>query len=207
MTSLLRQLGLDLNDIDQSGENTTWTKEKLVADVTDALSLISLSLPNAVGTEDIVVKLTPCQTQQNVADGRRIIYVIGVCDAHGRIIKAIPQTGGNVTSPWTRKKCRPSQFSSVESYSISSAGTLSVQPSPIAGVDTYLKVLVAKKFSEGDSVPAALVPIVKEWVLYKCLQVDDDGAEGAHVVAASHYKRFFELLQYMTNAKEAVNRE
>lgn len=206
MNDLLTQIGLDLNDIDQSGAHTTWTEDKLVADVSDALALIAASMPYSVNTEEITIKLVPCSITQDVTDGRRILSVIGQCDRHGRIINYLPKGGASDFGAWP-KRCSNKSGRQLSSYSITAGGTLSVFPAPVAGADTYLRVIVAKKFSKGDSVPASLRPAVKEWVLYKCLQVDNDGTEVASSVAAGHYKRFFDIIQYLTVAKENSDRE
>lgn len=201
MTALdvITEVSADLNDQEPGHEFARWSKDLLRAYLREAVSQISTVLSSWF-TETVIVKLTPGVGWQKACDCSKIKRILGVCDKDGTVYRYLYRMSDDDMNIWAGpiRRCPVKGDVEMISYSInaSTRDTFKIYPA-VPNKGTYYVLVECTKTTDGAdtaTISEDAEAIVKQWMLYRALSMDEENNQSIAAIAANHYKAFNDLL-------------
>lgn len=203
--SLLYDLAVDLNDAAPGHEFTTWSARQLLTYVEEGLQVACALRPDLF-LHTVVIPVTPMSTEQTACQCTRIYRVIGQSDENGKVIRELRRMRSAEEARWFGPMCGRISDKLTE-YSIDDTSNkiwLYPQVPPNKKLYLLIECAVAPEgIDDSFEVPVQLLPIVKQWVLYRAKLVDGENNPLIVQVATMHEQSFYRLLSENQFGEEA----
>lgn len=207
---LVHDVSVDLNDQARGYEYLHWTEDQLASYAIEALGWIldrdKLHLFTGQCrqklTHTVVVKIEPGMGWTKACGCYKLIRVLGECDAHGHVIRRLRNLTDDDNLSWfgdQYAKC--SRYYS--SYRMDGAivsdyddDMLRVTPPVLHGMERFVLVECRRcpcDVTDLDDIPNVLVGMVKQWMLYRALAVENENNPVFVQMAEGHKTTFFTL--------------
>lgn len=202
LPDVIREVSCDLNDQESGYEYTRWVYSQLQSYANEALTTVCLHLPSLFH-KTIVVEVAPGNNWQEACGNcHKIIRILGETTEDGvEILRPLARVADDDGMVWTGKSriCSASPYT-MRSYSVSdtSSSRFRVYP-PLPRTETPRYVLAEcvvrpSGFDDSTDVPFEVVPIIKQWMLYRALSVDSENNATITQLAGTHQQTYFKLL-------------
>lgn len=204
-TDVVQQVSTDLTDQEPGYEYARWPASQLMTFLQEAMVYVSRSLPDLF-TETVVVKLEVGNVWQQACSCERIVRVLGESDATGRrILRVLRRLVDDESLVWQSSIASRCAYTSgsfqLESYRISATSSQLFQvypPVPATEKKPHYVVVECYSYPDvagGDAVPEEIVPVCKQWMLWRALAQDSENNSAAAEVAGRHRETFFKMLE------------
>lgn len=202
VSNVIREVSLDLNDQEPGYEYTHWTYEQLKTYLAEALLMVSERFSDKF-VQHKVVKLSPGEVWQKACDCERIERVLGEVTEDGEhIIRRLSRVEDDETNTWSGPASQCHMGGDLTGYSISSTVDTLFRVYPgVSRTDRKEHYVLVECYVEPDgydddtNIPATLVSIVKQWMLYRALSMDSENNPAITQLAASHRDTYFKLVE------------
>lgn len=199
ISTLIDQLGYDLNDMDPADPHATWPEHQLASYIEEAVQVIASERPELFA-EIRILKVEPCNPVQNTCDCTHVSNVIGQVTEGGRLIKRLRLRKNNDKLIWNGPTCptNPDQFELKEYYIDSSSDLLWLYPQVPPGKDIWVMIecsVIPDGLDTTASIKPELLAAVKQWVLYRAKMVDGENNTAIVQVAQQHLTAFWQLMR------------
>lgn len=208
--NVIQEVSMDLNDQVPGYEYTRWTVVQLQSYLHEALITVSRQVKDLF-YDRVVVKLQAGAVWQSACTCTNIIRILGECNKDGDLLKYIRRSADIESNIWAGPvagRCRVlSKYYTIVGYTTSSINRneFRVTPPVPPGVNKYVLVECYKQPAAADTietVPDEIVPIIKQWMLYRALAVDSENNPTIIELADKHKSTFMELLQAAVAQRE-----
>jgi len=208
----------DLNDLDSSGQSTTFTESQILRYMNEGRCLIESLNPSFYAS--VVIFKLDTGSKQQFKDCTQVLGVIGQADCETcDITSELPKCDSDPSDRWNQcwqkcetKCCNDSDTGfKLDCYKLltGSGGIVLVEPPVPEGVDVCLAVNCMPKSKEltiEDSPSTCQdLPAITQWALYRASMVDAE--DPSSFSAAQIYMRTFADLSsvQLTALKEAID--
>ncbi len=203
---VIHEVSLDLNDQEPGYEYTRWSVEQLQAYLREALFDVSGKFKEQFIHKE-VVQVQPGAGWQTSCNCTEIVRVLGESTDSGRILRYLQRREDIEENVWAGdvNSCAAAS-GPLSQYSVSAVDSsqFRVYP-PVRGGDVKYVLVECFQTPDGEldsSVPESLVPMIKQWMLYRALMVDSENNATIIQVANTHRETFMQLLKAAIEMRE-----
>lgn len=215
-SDIIYGVSVDLNDQYEGAAYTRWTQSQLAAYYEEALLMAATAYPQLF-YKTLVVQLEPGHGWQQACECTHIKRVLGESTEDGELISAMQEKKDANAYVWPGPFSAACSAKSTESkaftgYSINATKDNSFRVFPPI-LPTETRYVMVTCYVEPDAtdleldVPAQLVAVIKQWMLYRALIVDSENNPNIVEVAKTHLQTFSGLLAQIKSQSEKEARE
>ena len=205
VSTIILEVSRDLNDQEPGYAFTHWEYPQLQSYLAEALLMVSERFSDRF-MQHKIVKLVPGEVWQKTCDCERIERILGEVTRDGQqILRKLSRVTDDEDNIWSGPVSKCHSGGALTGYSISATvdNMFRVYPgvSRSDRIDHYVLVecyVIPDGYDDDTDVPAALVPMVKQWMLYRALSMDSENNPTITQLAASHRDTYFKLVEAET---------
>lgn len=214
LSEVIREISVDLNDQEPGYEYTRWTIDQLQTYVREGLITIGRPLKDLF-TKSIVVKVQPGAGWQQACDCTVLRRIVGETDSYGNILRYLSRSLDKEENTWAgsvqRCSVDPKKYS-MSGYSISASqpNEFKVTPPVPPGITRYVMVecyTYNTAYDLNSDIPDEVVPMIKQWAIYRALSVDSENNQTIVSLAQQHYKVFNDMLSAAVAIRELEKKD
>lgn len=216
IADIVREVSLDLNDQEPGHEYVRWPFAQLHSYLREALIDLSYRLKDLF-TSSVIVEVEAGEYWQKACTCTKVLRVVGLSTEKGRITRRLRRYLDADEFTWVgapEGPCPTRRGKDYEphGYSISTADQSRfrlIPPVPYGEkrhvvIDCYRQPTGFDKYAE---LPDEIVPMLKQWMLYRAMMVDSENNATIVSVGKQHQETYFQLLKLALAEREEEDKQ
>lgn len=216
IADIIREVSLDLNDQEPGHEYVRWPFVQLHSYLREGLIDVSYRLKDLF-TSSVVVEVESGEYWQKACTCTKVLRVVGLSTPQGRITRRLRRYLDTDEFIWAGAPEAPCPVQRGKDYlphgySINAEdhSRFRLIPSVPYGEKRHVVIECYRQPTGNDkhsSVPDEIVPMLKQWMLYRAMMVDSENNAAIVSVGKQHQETYFQLLKLALADREEEDKQ